>query len=141
MNTVTINLLILSRVCANERLGTERSATWVIYRPSLTTAVGRWLRGEARSLNIDRLEQCVHHALAQLRSMCRDVPTGALAARDAPPDDRLRAIQQLCRNLGAAVGGLRNLAMTYADDVQTVARLHGLVEAVAGDLINLGLSD
>lgn len=132
MNTVLINLEILGTIEANQRVGTEGSATFVVYRPTLGANLTRTLWGETRKLNVDRIELCVSHALAQLRAMCRD------PARDG--DEQRRAIEHLARHLRSAVGGLRNLMATYSDDVGISARIRSLVDAIANDMVNLGLA-
>jgi hypothetical protein len=134
MNTIHINLEILGTVQTNERVGTEGAAVFVVYKPTLYTTVARRARGETRALNVDRLELCVHHALAQLRGMCH-----AAHARGAIPDDVQRSIDQLARHLTSATGGLVNLMATYSDDVSTSARIRALVEAVATQMLDLGL--
>jgi hypothetical protein len=141
MQSMLINLSVLGMLNASDRLGTEGAPSFTIFRPSVWTAVSRRLRGETRSLNVDRIEQTVHHGLAQLRALCHARRTSGLdvVVRDTRPDDEQRAIGQLCHHLTAAAGGLRNLAMTYSDDIAVSARIRALVEVIATNMLNLGV--
>jgi hypothetical protein len=120
METLLVNLQILATIKQNERLGTEGGTTFEVYRPSMTSSFARRYRGESRGVNVGRLEQCVHHAIALLRS----------------GGDEHAAIE---RHLRAAQGGIRNLIMTYTDDVATSARLARLIEAMSTCMAGLGL--
>ena len=112
METLLVNLQILATLKQNERLGTEGGTTFEVYRPSMTSSVARRYRGESRGVNVGRLEQCVHHALALLRQGGNDN-------------------EAVTRHLRPAANGIQNLIMTYADDVATSARLTRLIESIS----------
>ncbi len=132
MNTVLINLEILGTMEPNIKIGTEGAAVFVVYRPTFMATLARRTWGETRKLNVDRVELCVQHALAQLRGMCR----GA----DAEASEQQRAIEHLSGLLRGATRGMRNLMATYADDVSTSARIRSLVDAIGSEMTNLGLT-
>lgn len=125
----------------------------------------RRLRGETRSLNIDRLEQCVHHGISQLYAsfhLDRSHEHGHERERGsydrhehgdnsynssvvvqrcgnvAERGDR-RTLATLVKLLRGAAGGLENLRATYADDIGTVARITAMIDAIDQGLANLSL--
>lgn len=145
METVLINLEILSTIQCNEKLGSEGSTTFEVYKPGMYNSMARRVRGECRALNVSRLEQCIHHATAHLAALYHELnpPTGGLEVAVPGPISGTTSdhhtLQALIRHIRAAAGGLANLQQTYADDVSTAARIKSLTERIQHSLAVLGL--
>jgi hypothetical protein len=140
MNRVAINLHILSTLQPNERLGTEGSTTFDVYKPGLYNSLLRRLRGDTRALNLARLELCVHHAISHMCAMCHEMPRGSTALtlhRASGTHGDVHDVGVTTALLSAAANGLRNLALTYANDVATAAGIHALVELIGYHLQNM----
>lgn len=125
---------ILSTLLPSDKLGTEGSTTFDVYKPGAYNSVVRRVRGECRVLNVSRLEQCVHHATAHLAALYYELhpsgPAGLVVAIPSHHVNEERTLRQLVLQIQAAAAGLVNLQQTYVDDVSTAARIKALTDRI-----------
>jgi hypothetical protein len=126
-----VNLTVLGRVGEGERV-CSREGLFVVCGAGPVTALRRLLRSETRESSLHALEALVESAVSNCTKLCEQVRSDmeeeevitiatfiARAQRDS-------LVRQLLESMQLAQAGLERLAVTYAGDCATVARLEVL---------------
>lgn len=132
-----INLWIVSQVSHNDKLSTE-DEKFTIHRPGLMTSIVRRWYGERRMVNMQRVSQCMRHAMAYLKEVneleAAIPPTEGMHGESRTEVQRYlqkrKGAQRMHQALSGSISGLRNMQQTYRDDIQACAQLTLLVNEI-----------
>ena len=108
IDKVMVNLNVLSKVEQGEKLDWTPDGHFSIMKCTLWTPALRWVKGNSRSDTLNHLKDTVELA-------CR-------MGRDEKYKDHIREAVKL------AIHGLRNLALTYQDDILFKSRMSVLLK-------------
>lgn len=123
------NLHVLGALSHNDKLMTNEDS-FDIYSPTSVRGMYRYLYGERRSSNLERVRQTIRAAMNFSERFLEE----ANALHDTPVTEPMRlridttAMQhiRMCDALEQAKKGLQNLLQTYNDDAATSSRV-GLI--------------
>lgn len=127
------NLSVVGQLQPNDKLLTT-GEFFEIYAPSTWREVYRFVLRERREQNIDRVAETVRAAKTCVTNLLANV------APTTQPTTVLMHVQQsleqqLCLRmmdkLGAAIAGLDNVALTYANDASTRSKIENLKADIA----------
>lgn len=109
------SLKVLSLLQSGDRLG-EAQGRLCVRPPSLTTSMGRWLKGDCRQKDLQHVGGIFSDAFAHA-SRC------VLVHQQHGGHAAARSVLRVYRGIAGALAGLRQMRLTYLGDVNSTAQL------------------
>ena len=132
------NLHVLGALSDNDKLVTNDDS-FDIYGPTSLRAIWRFIKGEGRAGNVQRVRTCVRNAMSFASTFLEDVNTMLDHCHTPlPPADATRLrVKSMCdqhhrmmAGLAKAQTGMQHLLLTYRDDPAMAAQVSLLIEEV-----------
>ena len=138
VDTVIINLKILSQIKENEKLSTSSCPIEIQNQKNHYLPFLRWFYGESREKTIAKLKQISYNAITILQYTIEQTENydEAFTENKTSPSKTDQHVykkhknitKQLNEGITGAIGGLQKLQTTYGSDQTSVAQLAVLIE-------------